>query len=113
MKAYLIDPYECVITQVDYNGHYQQIYDLIDCYCFDCVGFNEFRDTLYVDDEGLYKDNKEFFLIQGYPQPLVGKALVLGTDRYGNSKAPKISLTKLKKMVQFIPSIFIREVHAA
>ena len=113
MKAYLIDPYECTITQVEYSGDFEEIYKLIDCDYFDCVGFNEFRDTLYVDDEGLYKDNKEFFMIDGYPQPLVGKALVLGTNREGDSIAPKISLTKLKKMVQFIPSIFIREVNAA
>jgi hypothetical protein len=113
MKAYLIDPYNCSITQVKYSGDYNDIYNLIDAKYFDCVGFNEFRDTLYVDDEGLYKDNKEFFMIEGYPQPLVGKALVLGCDRNGNSIAPKISLTKLRNMVSFIPSIFIMEVAPA
>jgi hypothetical protein len=106
MKAYLIDPYEHSITGVDYSGDYKDIYKLIDCQTFDCVGFNG-DDTLYVDDEGLYKNNPEFFMIKGYSQPLCGKALVLGVDRDGNSIAPKISLTNLKKMVTFIPAFFI------
>jgi hypothetical protein len=106
MKAYLIDPYEHSITGVDYSGDYKDIYKLIDCRTFDCVGFNG-DDTLYVDDEGLYKNNPEFFMIKGYSQPLCGKALVLGVDRDGNSIAPKISLTNLKKMVTFIPAFFI------
>jgi hypothetical protein len=38
---------------------------------------------------------------------LCGKALVLGTDRDGNSIRPKVSLTNLKKMVTFIPAFFI------
>jgi hypothetical protein len=113
MKAYLIDPYEHTITEVEYSGDYTDIYKLIDASCFDCVGFNKFKDTLYIDDEGLYKEHKEFFMIEGYPQPLVGKALVLGTNAHGNSIAPKISLTKLKSMVDFIPSIFITEVGPA
>jgi len=106
MKAYLIDPYKHSITKVDYSGNYEDIYKLIDCQTFDCVGFNG-EDTLYVDDEGLYKENPEFFMIKGYSQPLCGKALVLGTDREGNSIAPKVSLTNLKKMVTFIPAFFI------
>jgi hypothetical protein len=106
MKAYLIDPYEHSITGVDYSGDYKDIYKLIDCQTFDCVGFNG-DDTLYVDDEGLYKDNPEFFMIKGYSQPLCGKALVLGTDRDGNSIRPVVSLTKLKSMVTFIPAFFV------
>jgi len=106
MKAYLIDPYEHSITKIDYSGDYHDIYKLIDCQTFDCVGFNG-DDTLYVDDEGLYKDNPEFFMIKGYPQPLCGKALVLGYDVDGNSIDPKVSLTKLKGMVTFIPAFFI------
>jgi hypothetical protein len=107
MKAYLIDPYEHSITGVDYSGDYKDIYKLIDCQTFDCVGFRGFDDTIYVDDEGLYKDNLEFFMIKGYPQPLCGKALVLGYDVDGNSIDPKVSLTKLKGMVTFIPAFFI------
>jgi hypothetical protein len=107
MKAYLIDPYEHSVTKIDYSGDYHDIYKLIDCQTFDCVGFRGFDDTIYVDDEGLYKDNLEFFMIKGYPQPLCGKALVLGYDVDGNSINPKVSLTKLKGMVTFIPAFFV------
>jgi len=107
MKAFLIDPYEGSIEQVDYSGDYEDIYRLIDCQLFDCVRINRNGDTIYIDDEGLYRDNQEFFMVEGYHSPLCGKALVLGTDKNGDSEAPKISLTKLKKMITFIPSIFI------
>jgi hypothetical protein len=106
MKAYLIDPYETKVTEVEYSGNYEDIYKLIDCRTFDCVGIDN-GDTIYIDDEGLYRDNQEFFMIEGYHSPLCGKALVLGTDKKGNSQAPKISLTKLKKMITFIPALFV------
>ena len=107
MKAYLIDPYETTVTEVEYSGNYEDIYKLIDCHTFDCVGFRGFKDTIYIDDEGLYKEDKQFFMVDGFPTPLCGKALVLGTDKKGNSQAPKISLTKLKKMITFIPALFV------
>lgn len=107
MKAYLIDPYEWTIKQVDYSGDYEDIYKLIDCHTFDCVGLAGFGDTIYIDDEGLYKEDQEFFMVQGFPSPLCGKALVLGTDKHGNSISPKTSLTKLKSMVTFIPALFV------
>jgi hypothetical protein len=107
MKAYLIDPYETKVTEVEYSGNYEDIYKLIDCRTFDCVGFRGFKDTIYIDDEGLYKEDKQFFMVDGFPTPLCGKALVLGTDEEGDSISPKTSLTKLKSMVDFIPEIFI------
>ena len=39
MKAYLIDPYETKVTEIEYSGNYEDIYKLIDCHTFDCVGF--------------------------------------------------------------------------
>jgi len=76
MKAYLIDPYEGSIEEVEYSGDYEDIYKLIDCPMFDCVRINRNGDTIYIDDMGLYKDNQEFFMVEGYHSPLCGKALV-------------------------------------
>jgi hypothetical protein len=101
MKAYLIDPYETIVTEVEYSGEYEDIYELIDCETFDCVGFKGFVDTIYIDDEGLYKEDRRFFMVDGYPNPLCGKALVLGTDKDGNSVEPKTSLTDLRGMISF------------
>ena len=42
-------------------------------------------ETLYVDDEGLYAENQRFFTWDGYPKPLAGRGLILGTDEEGES----------------------------
>lgn len=104
MKAYLIDPFKKEVTSVEYNGDFQQIYDLIDCSCFDVARINSHGDGIYVDDEGLIGDimKQAFFMFSGYPNPLAGKGLVLGTDYQGESVEPHITLDELKSKVRFM-----------
>lgn len=79
MRAILIDPFERTITEVDYNGDFHQIYDLIDAQTFDAARVNDVGDAIFVDDEGLISGKRqEFFGFRGYPQPLAGKGLLLG-----------------------------------
>lgn len=101
MKAFLIDPDERSVTEVDYSGDYRQIYTLIGAECFTAAEFNEFGDVVYVDDEGLMKGPTSFFIIEGYPQPLAGKGLVIGTDEEGDSQAPSTDLEWLQSNVDF------------
>ncbi len=101
MKAYVIDPINRQVYEVDYSGDYRQIYQHIDADTFDVVTINKHGDALFVDDEGLFKENQHFFFIQGYPQPLAGKALVLGTTREGESVSPKVSIETIKDDVRF------------
>lgn len=57
-------------------------------------------DTIYVDDDGLLNHAHGWFVLRGYPQPLAGKGLVLGTTRSGNSCSPrKATLEWLRKNV--------------
>lgn len=79
MRAFLIDPNNQTITEVDYSGDYKQIYDLIDCHTFDVVYVDE-NHCIYVDDEGLMKPNLFFWFEDLMPTPLAGKALLLGED---------------------------------
>ena len=114
MKAFLIDPYALKVGEVEYSGDYKDIYTLTDCQIFTCLTFNEEEDTLYLDDEGLINDKeKAFFRIVGTPRgetyPLVGKALVLGCNEEGDAVEPKITLEKLRKQVQFIPALLVRQ----
>lgn len=107
MKAFLINPFEKSITEVEHNGDYREIYKLCDYQTFDVVRLEE-GDGIYVDDEGLLKTiaaDSFFSLPATHPhQAYVGKALVLGCDEEGNSTSPKISLEELKARVRF-PSI--------
>lgn len=99
MKAYLIDPFEKSINEVDYSGDYKDIYKLIDAELFDVVYMDD-NIGVFVDDEGLFKDNQAFFQV-GYAM-LAGRGLVLGTDKDGESISPAISLKNLAKKIKFL-----------
>mgnify|MGYP003134811498 FL=1 len=111
MKAYLIDPINKIVSVVDYNGDYQTINKLINSQRgFDAVyGFRN-EDTLYVDDEGLLtKENYcfEFTYDNGHVAPLMGKALVLGTDAEGESVAVKSSLEEVESKIKWVGKVKI------
>ena len=105
MKAYLIDPFERAITEVDYSGNYQDIYGLCGYDTFTVVTFNDQGDGVYVDDEGLFKSDQKFFVIGSYPQPLAGRGLVLGVDDEGASVSPTVDMTWLENHVRFVELI--------
>ena len=95
MRAILIDPAKQTVTEVDYDGDYQSIYKLTDCTTFAVPYALENEDALYVDDEGLLNGPVNFFTIGGYPEPLAGKCLILGTDEDGKSVAAKSDIDDL------------------
>lgn len=98
--AYLIDPEAKTVTEVTYDGDFRSIYRLIGAEAFDAARFDEEGDTVFVDDEGLFKPY-EYFMIQGYSQPLAGKGLVLGSDEEGDSVKPRLTLEVVKAKVEF------------
>lgn len=99
MKAYLIDPYTHQISRVNYSGDFKDIYEFIKCDVFTCADFNEHGDTFYIDDEGLFKSDRAFFEHPGYPQPLAGYALVLGTNSQGEAVEPTVTLSELQSSI--------------
>jgi len=101
MKAILIDPALHAITEIEYDGSMQMIYESIDATLFDSVSLNEHRDIVYVDDEGLYKDNA-YWRYGEYSQPLAGKGFVLGTNHEGESISPTITVEQLEAQIVFI-----------
>jgi len=101
MKSFLIDPEHNAITEFEYDGSMQGIYETIDATMFDAVRINDV-DVVYVDDEGLYNSN--FYWAYGeYPHPIAGKGMVLGTDNQGESISPvRITMEDLELNVRFI-----------
>jgi hypothetical protein len=99
MKAFLINPFDKTVSEVDYSGDYKDIYKLIDAELFDVV-YIDGNNCIYVDDEGLFKNEQAFFQV-GYAM-LAGRGLVLGTDDEGESISPEIALEELRKQVTFL-----------
>lgn len=102
IAGYLIDPVERTIIKVEVSpndlGTY---YRALDCETFTLAAFNDIGDVVFVDDDGLLKGPTSFFLIEGYPQPLAGKGLVLGTDPEGETIAPTVGFDWLVENVDF------------
>ena len=105
MKAILINPKLKLINEINYSGDYKDISKLTECNIFTCVyPFDNCQDTIYLDDEGLLKSSNYCFIFKcdnGNAQPLMGKALILGTDNEGDSKDIETSLDEIKKRVSF------------
>jgi hypothetical protein len=101
MRAILIDPFTRTISEVDYNGT-GDIYTMIGCEIFTAVTINEYGDGLLVDDEGMFNPDQAFFKHKDYPEPLAGKALVLGSDEEGDTVEPAVSLQETIRSVKWV-----------
>jgi hypothetical protein len=103
MKAILINPKLKTITEVDYKGTLESIYDFTGCDCVDGVRLAN-GDILYVDDEGLYKPELNFFILSNPFQPLAGNGLVVGLsdDGEGRDIGCKSKLDDIINQVTFI-----------
>ena len=59
MRGILINPFDKTIKEVNILGNIEDIYLLTECKTFDVVALSD-KDDVYVDDEGLLKDNRYF-----------------------------------------------------
>ena len=105
MKAFLINPLDETITEVDHDdSDYKNISKAIDAKYFTTVQIHEDGDTIYLDDEGLLHGNHKhtFTLDKVFHQTYVGKGLVLGTNmNTGDAKDVDTSLETLKSRIEF------------
>ncbi len=85
MKAFLIDPAARTVTAYNFYGHQDDIAKAIECSDVHSIRVTS-NETLYVDDNGLFNDEKldHPWELVGYDSPLVGKALLLGCDAAGD-----------------------------
>ena len=99
MKGILINPFDQTIKEVVYTGDYREIYVLTDCETFDCVTVDS-NHTMYVDDEGLLKDNR-YFSWTG--RNFAGKALILSHNDEGVSIGTTYDLHEVVDRVEWLP----------
>lgn len=99
LVGYLIDQTggrQVEVSNPDVEGHLSEIYKLLDCDVFDIKTVEVGNSTLdlFVDDEGLLKNNSEGCIVHAFCYDpfdvVVGNILILGYDEEGNT----ISLTE-------------------
>ena len=125
IHGYLIDPFAETVTKVAYEGDFTCIYKHIKASLFTTVWLESRKDSMsveknfldtdyhlslsspsvidaiFVDDEGLFKDDQRFFMLRGYHEPLAGRGLVLGANAEGDTTSPKITMEKLTELISF------------
>ena len=103
-KAILLDAKNNTVSFVSITN-YKDIskfgrYDL-----FTTVQINDKGETLFVDDEGLLNGTDFGFEIEGYPEPIMGNAVILGTNfNTGDSVDTDLTLDDVAKMVRTFQS---------
>lgn len=105
MKAILINVHDKTVTQIDIEGGLDSMYKSIGCGTIEAVHSYVFQggDIMYVDEEGLLKDEPgPFFRIIGFHQLLAGNGLVLGTDEEGDSCDAVTPLAVIMRAVEFL-----------
>ena len=106
MKAILINPKLQTINEINYSGDYKDIQKLTECSTFTAIyPFDNCEDTIYLDDEGLLKSSNYCFTFRcddGRNQPLMGNALILGTDDEGESKDVESTIEIIQDRVVFV-----------
>jgi len=103
MRAILINPWTKEITEVAYNGDFNQMYRLLSnplgskVKVFTCVLELDNGDTLYVDNEGFMKKSNRVFEIKG--AVFAGNGLIIGEDEACDACDAKSMLVEMQNLI--------------
>jgi hypothetical protein len=103
IKAILIDSTAQEVREIEIENKLEAYYAAIGCNTIDAVypGELEGRDVVYVDDNGLLDGPQHFFHLAGFPTPLAGNGLVIGTDDEGESVDAATPVDQVRQGVMF------------
>jgi hypothetical protein len=107
ISAIKIDVRLRTIVRVDMGTELQDFYFHIGCGVMEAVHprWMDPRDRLYVDEEGLLTPGKQFFLIEGFGQPLAGNGLIVGHDEEGESVSAHAAFKDVWRRVKFLVEV--------
>ncbi len=104
MKCLKINVETQQIEEIEYSGNFREIYGIIgnECSTFACPVTLDNEDTIYCDDEGIFKPNIGGWKFADFDYQLVGNAVLMGADDEGESVDVKTSKEELEAMVIWI-----------
>ena len=116
MRAFLIDPEIATIEEV--NKDFEKLEELqaaVEGY-IELAGYltdeSGGENVVYCDEEGMLKLQLAYTQIEGYPNPLAGRLLVIGSDGEGGSQDATISMEELVSKVSFLSLAKVKEMYA-
>jgi hypothetical protein len=102
MRAIFINTKNREVKEIEFKGDFQDIQTLLEVDCFTCVQMDDEGNTLYVDDNGLFNEENDFFQVNtsdlrlSHPYPLSGNGLILGTDDEGESVGTEMEVPQVE-----------------
>lgn len=101
IRAVLIDPSSKEVRDIEITPRLENFYEVIECETIEAVYPPQFSpDHLYVDEEGSFDPELAAFKIRGYGV-IVGKAILLGTNRQGESISPVNKAEDIEWLITF------------
>jgi hypothetical protein len=107
LNAILIDPMSRTISEIQLSGELNDYYKHLKCQTFTIVTVDwcGHEVDIFVDDEGLLNDGNEFFVFQGWHQPLAGRALILGHDDEGETTSCPIGIEEAADAIGWVDTM--------
>lgn len=99
MKAILINPADKTVKSIEIGSHYSEIYKVIDCNTFECPVIFPNQDTLYCDEEGLFKVQDGGTLMKNWGYPILGKMIVIGSNDEGESQDCVSTVEEIQSLI--------------
>ena len=107
MRAILVNSTDRNVNAIDIKGNdFREIAKLIGCSTIASGYSFSNKDFMYVDDEGLFTDNDNGFIIHEEGnnwgmQKLIGNALIVGSDEDGNDLDAVSTVDEVKSIIKF------------
>lgn len=102
-KAIFINSETRDVSVVTMENQLKETYALIGCTCVAGAISFAHNDLLVVDDEGMFYEGRNGFIIDG--QFLYGNAVVWGCDEEGESADVKISVEEIKSQIHWLTAM--------
>jgi hypothetical protein len=97
-----IDPHLCIIMSKQITNTLEQFQKAVGDHHIELVRIDD-TNIMYVDSEGLYRPDQNYFVITGSERclPIAGPAVILGGDDSGDSVSTNMTIFDVSKMVSF------------
>jgi hypothetical protein len=107
MRGLLIDPFAKTITEIEIgegDNVLPDLYKAIHTDIVEVIRMREPRDglaiDLWVDEEGLFKNEQKFFMIKGSAQQIAGRAVVL-QERNADCISTTATIENIEDLIAF------------
>ena len=100
IRAITIDPFLKIILETEIENSLSGLQGAIDDNMIEAVYIDD-KNVMYVDDEGLFKQNQSFFVFNK-EVPLAGKAVIVGANHTnGTDVSTKLKVTDVAAKIGF------------